>query len=280
MGQGMADNLLRAADIELTVFSRRADKVSAMAAKGATPAQSVPELVLNVDVVLACLRDVPTSRAILLDKVAPIAYPGLTIVDHATVDIATSKACAEVFNKQGTNFLDAPISGGPGGAANGTLSIMVGGSESVFEHTLPVFKAMGSNIFYMGETGAGTAMKLVNQLLVGVHSLAAAEALQFATSAGVNLLTAAKVLAVSWGGSTMMARNAPITHERNFANSAAPLRNVVKDMGIVSTEADIGNLNLPLTSATKRAFDHCLSEGLETEDPAAVIKLLEQWKPI
>ena len=183
MGQGMVDNLLEKG-ADLTVFTRTQSKIEAMIDRGANGATSVAELARSVDVVLVCLPDIRTSRDLLLGENGVIANakPGQIVVDHSTVDIATSRTCAEAAELKGVHFLDAPISGGPGGAAEGTLAIMVGGNEDAFETAYEYLGKMGANVKLMGHSGAGTAMKLINQLLVGINTVAAAEAFAWAAS--------------------------------------------------------------------------------------------------
>ena len=106
---------------------------------------------------------------------------------------------------------------------------MVGGEESSFNYAKEAFAMMGSKISHMGPSGAGTAMKLVNQLLVSTNTVAAAEAFVLAEQSGVNLTAAIDILSTSWGRSTMIERNGPITVNKEFENSPAPLRNLVKD---------------------------------------------------
>ncbi len=277
MGQGMADNLLtKGAD--LTVFTRTQSKIEAMIDKGAKGATSVSDLTSKVDVVLVCLPDVKTSRYLLLgdDGVIKNMRPDQVVVDHSTVDIATSRACSEAAEAMGTHFLDAPISGGPGGAADGTLSIMVGGSDHAFEIALEYFAKMGANVKLMGPSGAGTAMKLINQLLVGVNTVAAAEAFALANSAGVDIKAAADLLAVSWGGSTMVDRSAPITAARDFENSAAPVRNLDKDMGIIKQLARDEGLALDLAVQVQRMFAEMIAQGKNEHDIAAVLEIIEE----
>ena len=124
------------------------------------------------DIVLTCLPDITTSEEVLLgpDGVVANARPGQVIVDHSTVGINTSKACAEAAEAKGAMFLDAPISGGTERAENATLVIMAGGPEEAFNAVLPAFDAMGSTVRHTGPTGTGTTVKLVNQLLVGAVS--------------------------------------------------------------------------------------------------------------
>ena len=277
MGQGMADNLLtKGAD--LTVFTRTQSKIEAMIDKGAKGSTSVSDLTSKVDVVLVCLPDVKTSRDLLLgdDGVIKTMRPGQVAVDHSTVDIATSRACSEAAEAVGAHFLDAPISGGPGGAADGTLSIMVGGSDHAFEIAHEYFVKVGSNVKLMGPSGAGTAMKLINQLLVGVNTVAAAEAFALANSAGVDIKVAADLLAVSWGGSTMVDRSAPITAARDFENSAAPVRNLDKDMGIIKQLASDEGLALDLAVQVQRMFAEMIAQGKNEHDIAAVLEIIEE----
>ena len=210
------------------------------------------------------------------DGVIKNMRPGQVAVDHSTVDIATSRACSEAAEAVGAYFLDAPISGGPGGAADGTLSIMVGGSDHAFEIAHEYFAKMGANVKLMGPSGAGTAMKLINQLLVGVNTVAAAEAFALANSAGVDIKVAADLLAVSWGGSTMVDRSAPITAARDFENSAAPVRNLDKDMGIIKQLASDEGLALDLAVQVQRMFAEMIAQGKNEHDIAAVLEIIEE----
>ena len=277
MGQGMADNLLNKGT-DLTVFTRTQSKIQAMIDKGAKGSTSVSDLTSRVDVVLVCLPDVKTSRDVLLgdDGVINNMRPGQVAVDHSTVDIATSRACSEAAEAVDGHFLDAPISGGPGGAADATLSIMVGGTDNAFKIAHKYFLMMGANIKMMGPSGAGTAMKLINQLLVGVNTVAAAEAFALANSAGVDIKVAADLLAVSWGGSTMVSRSAPITAARDFENSAAPVRNLDKDMGIIKQLATDEGLALDLAVQVQRMFAEMIAQGKNEHDIAAVLEIIEE----
>ncbi len=277
MGQGMADNLLeKGADV--IVYTRTQSKIDAMVAKGASGASSLADITQRSDAVLVCLPDIVTSRDLLMgdDGIIPNAREGQVVVDHSTVDLATSRACAAAAVERGVLFLDAPISGGPGGASGGTLAIMVGGDTEGFDKALPLFEKMGANIKHMGPSGAGTAMKLINQLLVGVHTVAAAEAFALANSAGVDIQTAADLLKVAWGGSAMVERSAPITAARQFPNSAAPVRNLSKDMGIIKDLADEEGLAVDLARRSQELFDEMMSQGKTEYDIAGVLEVIEE----
>jgi 3-hydroxyisobutyrate dehydrogenase-like beta-hydroxyacid dehydrogenase len=277
MGQGMADNLL-SKGADLTVFTRTRAKVDAMEAKGAKGAGSLQELVNACSVVLACLPDVKTSRDLFLgaNGIIATAKEGQVIVDHSTVDIQTSRDCYEAAKTKEVMFLDAPISGGPPGASGGTLAIMVGGDTDGFDTALPEFNRMGANIKLMGPAGAGTAMKLINQLLVSVNTVAAAEAFALANAANVDIVTAADLLKVSWGGSMMVERSAPITAERAFPNSGAPVRNLNKDMSIIVEFAKSEGLVLDLAKHSHEMFAELMTTDRSEYDIAAVLEVIEK----
>lgn len=274
MGQGMADNLF-AKGADPLVFTRTKSKIDAMVERGARGAASAAGLTAEVDVVLACLPSVQTSMDVLIGEVIPAAKSGQVIVDHSTVDIGTSRECAEAAAARGAMFIDAPISGGPPGAQGGTLAIMCGGTQAAFDIAKPYFDLMGANVKLMGPNGAGTAMKLINQLLVGVHTVAAAEAFALANSAGVDIQTAADLLAVSWGGSTMVTRSAPITAAREFENSAAPVRNLDKDLGIIKALAESEGLALNLALEAQAMYGQMMAQDEGENDIAGVLEVIE-----
>jgi 3-hydroxyisobutyrate dehydrogenase-like beta-hydroxyacid dehydrogenase len=273
MGTGMANNILKNINnkSDLFVYTRTLDKIKNFTERGASGSNSIKEITNSVDVLLTCLPNVETSKDLFMGKdgIFENANPNQVLVDHSTVDVNTSRECFDSASTRGLNFLDAPISGGPGGAADGTLTIMVGGEKSSFDTAKEAFEMMGSKISLMGPSGAGTAMKLVNQLLVSTNTVAAAEAFVLAEQSGVNLTAAIDILSTSWGRSTMIERNGPITVNKEFENSPAPLRNLVKDLGIIKDLTSQLGLKLPVTMASSDVVDETMSLGLEEPDIAA-----------
>jgi 3-hydroxyisobutyrate dehydrogenase-like beta-hydroxyacid dehydrogenase len=276
MGGPMARNLLRAG-FPLVVFNRTRAKGEDLARAGAVLAESPAAVAGNADVVLACLADVPASREVFLGPagVVAAARSGQVFADHSTVDIATSRAVHEASRPRGAWFLDAPVSGGPTGAADATLTIMAGGEAEAFERARPVFAALGSTVIHVGGAGAGTAAKLANQLLVAVHSLAAAEALALAGRAGVDPGKLAAILARSWGQSRMLERAAPRYAAADHGPSGAPLRNLKKDLGIILDLARSLGLQLPAATEAQRACDTLVQSGRGEWDVTALRLLIE-----
>ena len=273
MGTGMANNILNKIEnkSDLFVYTRTLEKIKKFTSGGATGCTSIKEITNSVDVLLTCLPNVETSRQLFMgdDGIFEHANSNQVLVDHSTVDVKTSKDCFESASSKGLKFLDAPISGGPGGAADGTLTIMVGGEKESFDYAEDAFSMMGAKISHMGLSGAGTAMKLVNQLLVSTNTVAAAEAFVLAEQSGVNLNAAIDILSTSWGRSTMIERNGPITVNKEFENSPAPLRNLVKDLGIIKELTSQLGLKLPVTMASSDVVDETMGLNLEEPDIAA-----------
>ncbi len=276
MGMPMSRRLLEAG-FHLTVHNRSRPKVDELAAAGAVGASSAAEVARASDVVLTCLPDVPTVEEVFLGKdgIVSVAGPGQVLVDHSTVGPSTSRAIAEAAEARGASFLDAPISGGVERAAEGTLTIMAGGAPDAFETALPVFRAYGGNVRRVGGAGSGSVFKLINQLLVSVHSLAAAEAMLLGGQAGVDLDALQEVLATSWGASFMLSRNGPVIARRDFEDARAPLRLFVKDLGLAQEYARALNASSPLGERTLQVVERAMSDGLGELDVSSLVLPLE-----
>ncbi|MCE2404501.1 MAG: NAD(P)-dependent oxidoreductase [Dehalococcoidia bacterium] len=276
MGMPMSRRLLEAG-FPLTVHNRSRPKVDELAAAGAVGASSAAEVAGASTVVLTCLPDVSTVEEVFLGKdgIVSVASPGQVLVDHSTVGPSTSRAIAEAAEARGASFLDAPISGGVERAAEGTLTIMAGGPPDAFETALPVFRAYGGNVRRVGGVGSGSVFKLINQLLVSVHSLAAAEAMLLGGRAGVDLDALQEVLATSWGSSFMLSRNGPVIASRDFDDARAPLRLFVKDLGLAQEYARDLNANSPLGERTLQVVERAISDGLGELDVSSLVLPLE-----
>ena len=277
MGLPMAYNLLKAG-LDLTVHNRSRPKVQDIAAAGATAAISSAEVTRQCDIVLACLPDIATSEEVFLgpDGVMANARPGQIIVDHSTVGIDTSKACAGAAEAKGAMFLDAPISGGTERAENATLVIMAGGLEEAFDAALPAFDAMGGTVRHTGPTGTGTTVKLVNQLLVGVHTLAAAEAMLMGTKSGADPALVYELVSSGWGQSFMLDRNSSVMLDQTYEDARAPVRTILKDLGLIQELARSIDTPTPAGDVAYKLFAQAAEAGLGDLDMPGVARLLEK----
>ena len=275
MGLPMSYNLLNAG-YDLTVHNRSQEKVRQIADAGATAAVSTAEVVANCDIVLACLPDVETCERVLLDEALPHARPGQIIVDHSTVGASTSRACAAAAEERGAMFLDAPISGGTERATDGTLTIMVGGPADAYAKALPAFDVMGAVVRHVGPTGSGTAAKLVNQLLVGVHMVAAAEAMLLGAKSGADPALVFELVNSGWGQSFLLGRNAPAMLDRDFEGTRTQLRVFLKDLGLIQEMARDLDTPIPGGDLAYRLLGEAVEQGLGDLDSAAIVLPMEE----
>ncbi len=277
MGLPMSRRLL-AAGFDLTVHNRSQGKVQEMAQEGAHPAASTAEITQAADILLTCLPDIATSEEIFLGKGGIIenARPGQILVDHSTVGLNTSKACAEAAEKKGATFLDAPISGGTERAIDGTLTIMAGGSKEAYQQASPLFDAMGATVRHIGPTGTGTTVKLINQLLVGIHSLAAAEAMLLGAKSGADPQLVFEVVSSGWGQSFMLDRNAPVMMDRDFDGVRTQIRVFLKDLGLVQELSQELGVPTPGADLARQLLAEATEQGLGDLDGAAIVLPLEE----
>jgi 3-hydroxyisobutyrate dehydrogenase-like beta-hydroxyacid dehydrogenase len=152
---------------------------------------------------------------------------------------------------------------------------MVGGEQAVYDRAVPVFQSFGKNIRLCGPVGAGQAVKLVNQLLVGIHTAASAEAVVFGMSLGADPQVLLEMLGTSFGGSQMLLRNGPRFISRDF-NAATPVGLILKDLRLIEGEAERTHVPLQLGVLAERIFAEASSRGMTNDDMAGVIRLVEE----
>jgi len=277
MGLPMSYRLLEAG-FDLTVHNRSQAKVEEVSGAGAHPAASAAQVVEEADVVLACLPDVTTVEEIFLGEsgILSLARPGQVLVDHSTVGIKTSRACAAAAETRGAAFLDAPISGGTERAAAGTLSIMSGGPKDAYETALPLFGAMGTTVRHIGPTGTGTTVKLVNQLLTTIHAIAAAEGMLLGAKSGADPALVFEVVNSGWGQSFMLGRDAPVMLDRNFEGVRGQLKLFLKDLGLIRELAQELDSPIPGGDLAYQRITEAVEQGFGDMDPAAIVLPLEK----
>jgi 3-hydroxyisobutyrate dehydrogenase-like beta-hydroxyacid dehydrogenase len=276
MGRPMTQQLLKAG-FEVTIHNRSRGVVDELAKEGAKPASSPREVAGASDFVLTCLPTPAIVEEVYLgeDGIAAGGRAGQLWIDHSTVSPATNSRCAEAAAAKGAAFLDAPVSGGPGGAQSATLTIMVGGEGEAFKRAMPVFEAMGKNIKHCGGQTTGTIVKLVNQLLVGVHTVAAVEGFVMGTKAGADPKVMLDLLGTSFGASAMLNRHVPLILQRKF-DPATPIDLILKDLGLIHTFGMELGVRLLLTSNTLELFKEAHQLGLGGLDMAGMVQPAER----
>ena len=274
MGLPMARRLLDAGhDVSICSRTRNAG-VESLAASGATVRESPAALAAGAEIVLTAL---PTEASVrdVYAAMSEVADRDQLYADHSTVSVKLNQWCAERLAAKGATFLDAPVSGGPAGADAGTLTVMVGGDEQTFERAVPVFEAFGAKIRRCGPVGSGQAIKLVNQLLVAVHTMASAEAAAMAVQLGADLATVQDVIGTSFGSSAMLLRNLPRFIGRDFT-PATPVGLIAKDLSIIHTEAMDAGVPLFLGGLVQQCFLEAKARGWTGDDMSALIKLWDR----
>ena len=277
MGMPMSKNLLKAG-FQLTVHNRSQGKVEEMAGLGATPASSPAKVTQASDIVLTCLPDVPTVEQLFLgeDGIVANARPGQVLVDHSTIGPSTARKISKAADAKGAFFLDAPVSGFPVGATNATLTIMVGGDQAAYEKSLPVFQAMGNNIQHMGLSGAGSTMKLVNQLILCINAVGAAEGFLLGVRLGIDPQVLLDTVSKSSGQSAALSMLGPVLMSRNFSGDIVQLQVGAKDVGLVQEVAREVGVPLLLGNEMIRVFEEAISMGLGEHGPGAILLVLEE----
>lgn len=275
MGRGMTRNLLKAG-FEVTVWNRTASRMEELAAEGAKPSASPADLASKCDLMITCVSDTPDVEQVILGEQGVIhgAKAGSLVIDMSTISPQATREIATQLKAKGVHMLDAPISGGSEGAARGTLSIMVGGEAAQVERAMPYFQAMGKTITHMGEIGAGQLTKLVNQILVVVNMLAAAEALVFAEAGGLDLKKTIEALAGGAAGSWMWSNRGAQAIVRDF-RPGFTIDLQQKDLRLVLEAADQLGVPVLTTSMIFNMYRTLQRMGLGSEGNHALIKALE-----
>ena len=276
MGKPMAHNLLRAG-YSLTVYNRSDGPVEELVAAGATAAVSPQAVAAKADVVITIVTDTPDVQQVLLGEngVIHTVAQDAVVIDMSTISPTATREIASIVQEKGASMLDAPVSGGEGGAIAGALSIMVGGEEAVFNRCLPIFETLGKNIVHVGQSGAGQLTKLCNQIAVAVTNLAMSEALIFGAKSGLDLKKMQHAIQGGAAGSWQLSNLAPRVLERDFAPGFM-VKLQQKDLRLVLQEADRLKLSLPATSLVHHLFHALESQGAGDEGTQALVRVLEQ----
>jgi 3-hydroxyisobutyrate dehydrogenase-like beta-hydroxyacid dehydrogenase len=274
MGAPMARNLA-ATGFELAVFDVDEQRTRAAAEDlGARAARSPFDVASGADVLVVMVADGAQAQAALLgDDGAASALPA-----HAAVVLMSTVGPQAVaaLAAEGHQLLDAPVSGGVARAETGDLLVMAGGPAELFERLRPVLDALGSTVVHCGERpGDGQAVKLVNQLLCGVHIAAAAEALAYAQALGLDPAKVHDTIRHGAAASFMLDDRGSRMLTREFTEVRSALDIFVKDMGLVVEAGAAGGARTPLAEAARRLYEAGSEQGLGREDDSGVIRVLE-----
>jgi 3-hydroxyisobutyrate dehydrogenase len=274
MGMGMA-NSLRRAGYSVHVFDVRRAVAEAFAAEGGVASNSPAEVAAACEVVVSVVVNAAQTEAVLFGDggAAAAMKAGNVFVMCSTVDPGWSIALEKRLAEKGILYLDAPISGGAAKAAKGEITMMTSGHPDAYTRVGDALDAMAAKVYHLGASaGNGSKVKIINQLLAGVHIAAAAEAMALGLRQGVDPVALYDVITHSAGNSWMFENR--MAHV--LAADYTPLSAVdifVKDLGLVLDAAQASKFPLPLASTAHQMFLQAASSGYGREDDSAVIKI-------
>ncbi|MEA3337535.1 MAG: NAD(P)-dependent oxidoreductase [Chloroflexota bacterium] len=275
MGRGMAANILKAG-FPLTVWNRTVARTKTLADSGAVVADSPADVAARSDIIITCVSDTPDVQQVILGEQGIIhgVQPDSLVIDMSTISPAVTRDIAAALVEKSAQMLDAPISGGSEGAANGTLSIMVGGDKKSVARAMPVLQAMGQRITHVGPNGAGQTVKLVNQVIVVGNCLAMSEGLMLAQAGGVDLNRALEAVEAGAAGSWMLSNRGPQILERDW-RPGFTVALQQKDLRLVLEAADQNGAPLLGTGLIFQLYRTLEARGLGGDGNHALIKALE-----
>lgn len=274
MGKGMVKNLLKAGYevYAYDPFPKAAENAKAL---GATVLASPKDVAEKVEFLLASL---PTTQAVAdaVNAALPGMKKGTVICDMSTAAVSVEKNLYEAAKAQGVGYLDCPVSGGPTGAENATMSIMVGGDAEVFEKVKPVFEKIGGNIFYLGGIGSGQIVKMCNNIVLAMTTVALSEAFATAVKAGVSAQTVADIFKVSTAGSKTLDLFGPNLVNGTYEKVIFACSHMHKDVDLFMGLANELKIPALLSSTTLQLFNSAMKKGYGPQDMTAVAAVVEE----
>ncbi len=280
MGKPMAKNLIRAG-YDLTVFDIVKENLDDVVASGAKEGASAKDVASSSDIIITMLPNSPHVKSVMLgeDGVIQAVKKGMIYIDMSSINPLVSKEIGAALAPLGVEMLDAPVSGGEPKAVDGTLAIMVGGSEEVFDKVQPILSVMGGSVTLVGELGSGNVTKLANQVMVAGNIAAMAEALAIATKAGVNPEKVYQAVRGGLAGSTVLDAKAPMVLSGNF-KPGFRIELHIKDLNNALDTAGELKVPTPITNQAMMIMEELRADGHEKDDHGGMAQYYEKHAEI
>ena len=276
MGRPQALNLIKGG-YSVAVYARRAESMQPLKDAGAITCASPEDVAAQCDVIITMVADTPDVEQVIFGEGGIIhgAKSGSVVIDMSTISPVATKGMAERLKAKGVDMIDAPVSGGEVGAVNGTLTIMCGGNQAVFDKIKAILECMGKTITLVGDSGAGQVAKACNQIVVGVSIEAVCDAMALARRMGVDPGKVREALMGGFAGSKIMEIHGKRMIDYDF-KPGFKTKLHQKDMKIVmETAASIG-LNLPGAALFAQHLNALMGSGDGEMDSSAVLKVIER----
>jgi 2-hydroxy-3-oxopropionate reductase len=274
MGTPMAAHLIKAGH-EVSLYSIQGAPEELVKA-GGVARQSGKEVAQNANVIFIMVPDTPHVAAALFDAngIGEGLSAGKIVVDMSSISPIETKEFAEKVRALGADYLDAPVSGGQVGAEAGTLSIMVGGAEAIFNKIKPLFELMGKNITLVGGNGDGQTAKVANQMIVALTIEAVGEALLFASKAGADPARVRQALMGGFASSRILEVHGERMIKRTF-DPGFRIELHQKDLNLALQNARKLGVALPNTATCQELFNVCAAHGGKAWDHSGMVRALE-----
>lgn len=275
MGRPMSRNLMKAG-YSLVVYDVVGPAVDEIVAAGAGRGSSSSDVASRAGTVITMLPDGPEVEQAILGEggVLAGARPGAIVVDMSSISPLVSQKVAAACAGKGVEFIDAPVSGGEPKAIDGTLAIMAGGKQDIFDKVKPALEKLGSSVTLTGPVGAGNVTKLANQIMVACNIAAMGEALVLATKAGLDPEVVFNAVKGGLAGSTVLNAKAPMVISRNF-KPGFRIRLHQKDLRNALLAAESMKTPLPLTSLVQQILMTLMNQGKGDLDHSAIVNFIE-----
>ncbi len=276
MGKPMALNLLKAGH-ELVVFDLVAEPLAEVVKAGATIGSSPKDVAAKTGLVITMLPNSPHVREVVLGKdgIVDGIKSGSIVIDMSSIAPRVSQDVAAELAKKGVEMLDAPVSGGEPKAVDGSLAIMVGGKQAVFDQVKDILLKMGASAVLCGDIGAGNVTKLANQVIVALNIAAMSEAYVLATKAGVDPEKVFNAIKGGLAGSTVLNAKSPMVLDGNY-KAGFRIELHIKDLqNALDTAHDLG-VPIPLTSQVMEIMQALKVDGKQKDDHGGIIQFYEK----
>ena len=280
MGGPMAANLAKAQH-HVTAFDLSDAAVKAAVDKGAHRAASAAEAVKGAEIVVTMLPAGKHVRGVYESDVLPNVAKGVLLIDCSTIDVDSARHVAALAQKAGFDMVDAPVSGGVGGATAGTLTFMVGGPDAAFAKARPILEKMGKNIVHAGASGNGQAAKICNNMILGISMIAVSEGFMLAKRLGLDAQKLFDVASTSSGQCWSLTNYCPVPGpvpaspaNRDYqAGFTAAM--MLKDLMLAQQAANAAGASTPLGAEAAQLFNMFVNSGNAAKDFSGIIQMLD-----
>lgn len=275
MGKSMVRNLMKAG-FKLHIYARTKSKVEDVIAEGAVFHENIGACVKDCDAVITIVGFPQDVEEVYFDvgNIIDSAKAGAYLIDMTTTSPQLAEKIYKVGKEKGFHVLDAPVTGGDTGAKAGTLSILVGGDKADYEACMPLFEAMGTNINYQGNAGAGQHCKLANQILIAGALSGVCEALAYVKAKGLDADTVLKSLSSGAAGSAQLTNLGPKIVKEDYAPGFF-MKHFIKDMKLALIESNMSGLDLGILSQALANCEELEAEGFGDMGTQALAKYYE-----